>query len=281
MRRRRLRVRNTDAVLVPGAMAATLGLLGLLFGLTNAAEAGWDAPATMIAFVGGIALLGVFVCIQMRVREPLMPLAMWARPNFAAVMAIAFCMYAAWIGVNFFLALTLQNVLGYSPTEAALALLPLAVCGLIFSTLAGRLLPRTGARRLLVAGLSIYVVGIVLVALVDGESRYWLHIFGAVTVPVVGNSLTWVASSVTVLSDAADDEQSLVGGLFNTSLQVGGGLGLAVMSAVAATQIDAGATGEGLLPGYQLALWTAAGVATIALLIALLFVRPTSTPGVT
>lgn len=215
-----------------------------------------------------------------RGRPPLMPLAIWRMPNFAPVMAIAFCMYAAWVGMNFFLALTLQNVLGYSPTTAAVALLPLAVCGLIFSTLAGRLMPRIGARRLLIVGLSIYVVGIVLVALIDGDSRYWPHIFAAVTLPVVGNSLTWVAASVTVLSDAGEDQQSLVGGLFNTALQVGGGLGLAVMSAIAATQAGTDATGDGLLAAYHAALWTAAVIATAGLVIAVLIVRPAVTSGV-
>jgi len=262
---------------LPGAVTATLGLLGLVFALTNGAEAGWSAPSTLVAVVTGIALLVAFVVLQARVREPLMPLAIWALPNFGPVMAIAFCMYAAWVGVNFFLALTLQHVLGYRPTEAGLALLPLAVGGLIGSTVAGRLLPRTGVKRLLTIGLSLYVGGIVLVAFIDGDSSYWLHIFAAVTLPVVGNSLTWVACSVTALAGAAPDEQSLVGGLFNASLQVGGGLGLAAMSAVAATRIDPGAAGDALLPAYHAALWTAVGIATVALLIALLFVRVTPT----
>lgn len=263
---------------LPGALTATLGLLGLVFALTNAAGAGWGAPSTLVALVAGIALLALFLRLQSRVREPLMPLAIWALPNFGPVMAIAFCMYAAWVGVNFFLALTLQNVLGYSPTEAALALLPLAIVGLIGSTVAGRLLPRTGAKRLLTAGLSLYVGGIVLVALIDGDSSYWFHIFAAVTLPVAGNSLTWVASSVTALADAAPHEQSLVGGMFNTSLQVGGGLGLAVMSAVAAIQVVPGAAGDALLPAYHAALWVAVAIAAVALLVAVVFVRATPTP---
>jgi len=262
---------------LPGALTATLGLLGLVFALTNAAEAGWSAPSTLVALVAAIALLALFLRLQARVREPLMPLAIWSLPNFGPVMAIAFCMYAAWVGVNYFLALTLQNVLDYTPSEAAVALLPLAVVGLIGSTVAGRLLPRTGAKLLLTAGLSLYVGGIVLVALIDGDSRYWFHIFAAVTLPVAGSSLTWVASSVTALAAAAPHEHSLVGGLFNTSLQVGGGLGLAVMNAVAATQIAPGASGDALLPAYHAALWTAVGIAIVALLIALRFVHVTPT----
>lgn len=258
---------------LPGALTATLGLLAVVFALTNAAAAGWGAASTLVALMAGIALLALFLRLQARAREPLMPFAIWALPNFGSVMLIAFCLYAAWVGVNYFLALTLLNVLGYSPTKAAVALLPLAVVGLLGSTVAGRLLPRTGAKRLLMIGLSLYIAGLVLVALIDGDSGYWFHIFAAVTLSVAGYCLTWVASSVTVLAEAASDEQSLVGGLFNASLQVGGGVGLAAMSFVAATQIDSDASGDALLPAYHAALWAAVGIATVALLIALIFVR--------
>lgn len=263
---------------LPGALTATLGLLAVVFALTNAAEAGWGAASTLVALMAGIALLALFLRLQARGREPLMPFAIWSLPNFGAVMLIAFCLYAAWVGVNYFLALTLQNVLGYSPTKAAVALLPLAVVGLLGSTVAGRLLPHIGAKRMLTIGGALYIAGLALVALIDGDSGYWLHIFAAVTVPMAGYSLIWVASSVTVLAEAAPDERSLVGGLFNASLQVGGGLGLAAMSAVAATQSDPGASGDALLPAYHAALWAAVGIATVALLIALVFVRAPTAP---
>lgn len=258
---------------LPGALSATAGLLALVFALTNAAEAGWGAPATLAALAGGVVSLAVFLTLQARVRDPLMPLRVWAVPNFAPVMAIAFCLYAAWTGVIFFLALTLQNVLGYGPTEAALALLPIAIGGFIGSTLAGRLLPRTGARRLLMLGLSLYVTGIVLMAFIDAGSGYWPHIFLAVTLAIAGNSLTFVSATVTALEHSAAQEESLLGGLFNTSVQVGGGLGLAVMSAIAAARIDPGASGDALLPGYQAAFWTAVGLAGVGLLVAVAFVR--------
>jgi predicted MFS family arabinose efflux permease len=243
--------RRHGRVDLPGALSATAGLLCLVFALTNAGDTGWAAPTTLIALSAGIALLALFLGLQARVREPLMPLRVWTLPNFAPVMAIAFCLYASWTGVIFFLALTLQNVLGYSPTEAALALLPIAIGGYIGSTLAGRLLPRTGPRHLLTIGLSLYVAGIVLMAFIDGRSDYWFHIFAAVTLAIAGNSLTFVSSTVTALAHSGADEESLVGGLFNTGVQVGGGLGLAVMSAVAATRIDPGASGEALLAGRQ------------------------------
>lgn len=269
--------RRHGRVDLPGALSATAGLLCLVFALTNAGDTGWAAPTTLIALSAGIALLALFLGLQARVREPLMPLRVWTLPNFAPVMAIAFCLYASWTGVIFFLALTLQNVLGYSPTEAALALLPIAIGGYIGSTLAGRLLPRTGPRHLLTIGLSLYVAGIVLMAFIDGRSDYWFHIFAAVTLAIAGNSLTFVSSTVTALAHSGADEESLVGGLFNTGVQVGGGLGLAVMSAVAATRIDPGASGEALLAGYRAAFWTAVVIAGVGLATTLVFVRVSPT----
>ena len=257
---------------VVGALLATLGLLGFVFALTNAGRSGWAAAPTLVALAGGAALIGTFLLRQARVPEPLMPFRVWRRPGFAAVMGIGFCNFAAWVGANFFLSLTLQRVLGYTPTRAALALLPLALGGLVFATLAGRLLPRTGARPLLVAGLTGYAAGFALLALTTETSGYWLHVLPAILLAVAGNATTFVASNVVALAHAPGDEQSLVGGLFNTSMQVGGGLGLAIMSAVAAARIGDD-TSAALLPGYQAAFWTAVALAGLALLITVVFVH--------
>ena len=259
---------------VIGAVTATTGLLGLVFALTNAGRSGWGSPGTLTALITGVVLLGAFLWAQARVREPLMPLNLWRRPNLAAVMVIGFCLFAAWVGANFFLVLTLQQVLGYSAGEAAMALLPLAFGGLIFATLAGRLLPRTGPKPLLLVGLSGYAAGLGLMALIDTGTGYWPHIVGGILLAVAGNSVTFVAANVVALAHARLDEQSLVGGLFNTGMQVGGGLGLAIMSAVAAGQIASGSsTGAALLSGYQAAFWTAAGIAALGLLVTAAFLR--------
>ena len=252
---------------LPGAVAATAGLLGLIFALTNARTAGWGAVGTLLPLAAGVGLLVVFLRLQARATDPLMPFSVWRRPNFGAVMAIGVCLYAAWNGVTYFLVLTLQRVLDYSPTGAAVALLPLVAGGVVGSSVAGLLLPRTGPKPILLLGLSVYLAAIGLMALISRDSTYWLHIFVAISLANLGNSCTMVATNVTALSGVAPDERSLAGGLFTTSLQVGNGLGLAVISAVAA------ASGPGLLPAYQAAFRTALGIAVLGIVIALVFVH--------
>ncbi len=192
-------------------------------------------------------------------------------------MVVAFCLYASWTGVVFFLALTLQRVVGYSPTQAGLALLPIAVGGYAGSTIAGRLLPHFGARRLAALGMTIFITGIVPMAFIDSRSAYWPHIAVAVTLAIAGNSVTYVTCTVTALAHGEPDEESLLGGLFNTSVQVGGGLGVAVVGAVAATRISPGDSGDALLPGYHAAFWVAATIAAVGLASVLFFVHDTRT----
>lgn len=260
---------------LPGALTATAGLLIVVHALTRAADVGWNTPATLVGLMAGIVLLALFLILQARVSDPLMPFHVWTQPNFAPSLAVAFFLYAAWTGVVLFLALTLQHVIGYSPTEAGLALLPIAIGGYVGSTLAGRLLPRAGPRRLAALGMTVLLAGIVLMAFLDSRSGYWPHIALAVTLAITGNSVTYVTCTATALAHGNRDEDSLLGGLFNTSVQTGGGVGIAVIGAVAATRIAPGDTGHALLPGYRAAFWTAAVITAIGLATVVLFVHDT------
>lgn len=265
---------------VLGAVTSTTGLLAIVFALTNAGSAGWAATSTLATLIGGIVLLGAFALVQKTARHPLIPAGVWRRPDVVAIVVIGFCLFAAWVGTGFFLSLTLQRVLGYSAIEAALALLPLAVGGMVFATLAGRLLPRTGTKTMLVGGLTVYSAGIVLMTGFTGDTEYWPHVFVAIMLAVAGNALTYVASNVAALAHAPLGEQSVVGGLFNTALQLGGGLGLAIMGLAAATHTAAGASPEDLLAGYRVAFGTAALIAVAGLTVATLFLRSGSSPSV-
>ncbi|MER7847408.1 MFS transporter [Kitasatospora sp. NPDC096077] len=255
---------------LPGAALATGGLLGLSFASTRL---GGDAadPAGWAAAVAAAALLAGFALRQRRVAEPLVPPAVWRRPNLAAALAVAVFMYAGWVGVNYFAALLLQNVLGFGPLATGAAFLPLAVGGTLLPLVAGRLVPRVGVRRLMLFGLSCSTVGLALFALVGPGADYWLVVLPILVVLIVGLSQTFVPANITALSGAGSGEQALAGAMFNTALQVGGGLGLAVLSTVATTADD-------VLTGYRAAFLTAAGLSLAGLITVLAGIRDPRRP---
>ncbi|MBO1418903.1 MFS transporter, partial [Streptomyces sp. FH025] len=203
---------------------------------------------------------------QRRAADPLVPPALWRRPGLAGALAVAVLMYAGWVGVNYFAALLLRDVLGYGPLATGVAFLPLAVGGTALPLLAGRLVSRLGARRLMLFGLACYTVGLAGFALLGPGSGYWTGVLPLLAVVIVGLSQTFVSANVTALAGAGEDEQGVAGALFNTALQVGGGLGLAVLST--ASQ----AAGAGTLPGYRAAFLTAAALSCVALLCAAVLV---------
>ncbi|MFJ5726281.1 MFS transporter [Streptomyces sp. NPDC093149] len=234
---------------------------GALLGKNVADGPGWVVAAVAVAFLAG------FVVWQRRATQPLVPPAVCKRPNLAAVLAVAVFMYAGWVGVNYFAALLLQNILGFSPLTTGVAFLPLAIGGTLLPLVAGRLVPRAGARRLMLFGLTCYTIGLALFSLVGPVANYWAVILPLLVILIIGLSQTFVSANITALSGAGTQEQALAGAMFNTALQIGGGLGLAVLSAVAAT------AGGDVLAGYRTAFLTAAGLSLAGLLTVLAGIR--------
>lgn len=251
---------------LPGAALVTTGLLGLSFALSRLGGHAADGPGWAVAAVA-VGCLGGFLVRQRRTPDPLVPPATWRRPGLAAALAVAVFMYAGWVGVNYFAALLLQDVLGFSPLGTGVAFLPLAVGGTLLPLAAGRLVPRVGARRLMLLGLSCYTIGLALFSLVGPGANYWTAVLPLLLVLIVGLSQTFVAANITALSGAGSDEQALAGAMFNTALQIGGGLGLAVLSTVATT------AGSDTLTGYRAAFLTAAGLSLAGLVTVLVGIR--------
>ncbi|MFE1408599.1 MFS transporter [Streptomyces sp. NPDC058770] len=251
---------------LPGAALVTAGLLGLSFALTQLGKDVADGAGWAVAAVAVILLAG-FVVWQRRAAQPLVPPDVWKRPNLAAALAVAVFLYAGWVGVNYFAALLLQNILGFSPLTTGVAFLPLAIGGTLLPLVAGRLVPRVGVRRLMLFGLTCYTIGLALFSLVGPGANYWTVILPLLIILIIGLSQTFVSANITALSGAGTEEQALAGAMFNTALQIGGGLGLAVLSTVAAT------AGDDVLAGYRAAFLTAAGISLAGLLTAAAGIR--------
>ena len=219
-----------------GAVTVTLGLGAAVYGIVRAPEVGWGSPQTWGVLAGAVVLLASFVAVQTYRREPLMRLSIFRSPNLGAANLAQLLLGAAWIPMWFFLNLYLQQVLGYSAFPSGAALLPMTVLIMIgMIALAPRAIGRFGPKAMTVAGLLVLAVGLVWLSLVRPEGSFLVDVLPASLVAALGMSLAFIPSLGTALSSARPEEGGLAAGIVNTSYQVGSALGLAAMTAVAAS----------------------------------------------
>ena len=258
-----------------GAITATAGLAMTVFAIVRAPEEGWGSAQTLLVVAGGVALLGLFVAIQAAVRQPLMRLSIFRTPNLAAANLAQFLLGAAWIPMWFFLNLYLQQVLGYGPFEGGAALLPMtAAIMLLMVVVAPRVVDRFGNKAPVVAGMLLLAAGMAVLALVRPDGTFAVDVLPASLIAAAGMSLAFIPSLGTAISSARPEEGGLASGIVNTSYQVGSALGLAAMTAVAASRgADQLADLGALTDGYSAAFLGAAGIALVGALLAALLLR--------
>ncbi|MFI7544678.1 MFS transporter [Actinoplanes sp. NPDC049599] len=257
---------------IAGALTVTAGLATAVYAIVRAPETGWHTARTWITLAGAAILLGAFLAIQAKRREPLMRLSILANRNLAAANLAQLLLGAAWIPMWFYLNLYLQQVLGYRAFPSGAALLPMTVLIMIgMIALAPRVIARYGPKPTLVTGLAVLAAGLGWLALVRPTGSYLIDVLPASLVAALGMALAFIPSLGTALSSARPEEGGLASGIVNTSYQVGSALGLAAMTALAAAH---GADKLGDLPaltdGYSAAFLGAAGVAAAAALISAL-----------
>ncbi|TYB44193.1 MFS transporter [Actinomadura chibensis] len=238
--------RARGSVDVVGALTSTAGLGAIVFAVVRAPEVGWDAGETWAVLAGGLALLGAFLGVQASRRAPLMPLSIFRAPNLGAANLAQLLLGGAWIPMWFFLNLYLQQVLGYSAFPSGAALVPMTVLIMLgMIVLAPRAIGRFGPKAVTVAGLLVLAAGMGWLSLVRSDGSYWVDVLPASLLAALGMSLAFIPSLGTAISAARPEEGGLASGIVNTSYQVGSALGLAAMTAIAAS---AGADQVGNLP---------------------------------
>ncbi|RYJ28920.1 putative transmembrane transport protein [Streptomyces sp. L-9-10] len=251
------RVRRLD---LPGAVLVTAGLATVAYGIVQTEEQGWGAAATLLPLLGGALLLGAFVAVEARAKAPLMPLGLFRVRAVSAANAAMFVCGAASFAMWFFMTVYAQNVLGYTPLDAGLALIPSSLSIVLGSKLAPRLMPRAGARNLAVLGTLMAVAGFGWQSTMTADGTYPTSILGPGLLMMTGMGLASTPLAALATSGAAADDAGLVSGLINTSRTMGGALGLAVLSTVAASRTAGGTSPEALTEGYALAFRTGSGV---------------------
>jgi len=263
------------ALLITGAM-----MLGVFTIVKPASEDGWLAGRTLAFGAVSVALLAGFIVRQMTARNPLMPLRILATRKIAAANLIQVLGVAGMYGMFFLGALYLRRILGYSPLQIGLAFLPVAVVmGALSVRYTDRLAARFGARAVLVAGLVLIAAALVLFAQAPVRGGYVLHDLPVMVLMGAGSGLAFPALMTVAMAGASPADAGLASGLVNTTAQVGGALGLAVLATVSAGRTSTlAARGQGamaaLTGGYHLAFWIAAGLVAAGIAVAGTVLRP-------
>ncbi|MGY0019195.1 MFS transporter [Streptomyces sp. cg35] len=220
---------------ISGALTSTLGMAALVYGFIRASEEGWRDNLTLGSFGAAVALLVAFVAIESRAKEPITPLKMFADRNRSGTYVIMLSLAAAMLGMFFFIVLFVQNVLGYSPIEAGLAFLPVTAAIAVGAGLSQRFLPVLGPKPFLVGGSALVAVGLAWQALISPDSSYVGGILGPMLIFAFGMGLNFVTVTLTAVSGVAPHEAGAASGLLNTTQQVGGSLGLSILTTVFGT----------------------------------------------
>jgi EmrB/QacA subfamily drug resistance transporter len=256
-----------------GALTATAGLSLLVLGIVRTDTSGWGSSLTL-AFIGaGVALLGYFVAHEGWVaKAPLMPLRIFRSRTLSVANVTVTLLGAASFAMWFFLTLYLQEVMHYSALKAGLAFLPMTLCIVAGSTLASRVVQRTGAKPLLVLGMALLAAGLALFVRIPVHGSYLGDVLGASLLTALGIGLSFVTGTIGAVSGVAPREAGLASGLVNTSRMFGGALGLAVLATIATSRTDSVARHAGALTaltdGFQVAFVVGAAIAGVGALAA-------------
>lgn len=217
---------------IAGALTSTAGMASLVYGFIRAAEDGWRDGLTLASFGAAAVLLLAFILIELRVREPITPLKMFADRNRSGTYAIMLCLAAAMFGMFFYIVLFVQNVLGYSPIKAGLAFLPVTAAIAVGAGLSQRFLPTLGPKPFMIAGSALVAIGLVWQTFISPDSSYLGGVLGPMLVFGFGMGLNFVTVTVTAVSGVPAHEAGAASGLLNATQQVGGSLGLSILTTV-------------------------------------------------
>jgi EmrB/QacA subfamily drug resistance transporter len=269
---------------VPGALLVTGAMmLGVFTIVDPAAQQGWLAARTLGLGAGSLVLLGGFILRQRTARNPLMPLRIFSSRNVTGANLVQVLAAAGMFGMFFLGSLYLRRILGYDPLQIGLAFLPVAVVmGTLSVRYTDRLVMRFGARATMFPGLGLIAAGLALFALAPAGGGYLIHIFPVALLVGGGAGLSFPALMALAMSSATPQDAGLASGLVNTTAQIGGALGLAVLATVSASRSNAliaqhRPPAVALTDGYHLAFWIACGLVVAAAGVAAAVLRPEST----
>jgi EmrB/QacA subfamily drug resistance transporter len=256
-----------------GAATVTGGLMLLVYALTHATTDGWGATATLLMLAGSAVVLGAFIAIELRSPWPLMPLRIFRLRTLSAANATMTILGAVTFGEFFLLTLYLQGVLGYGALKSGAAFSAFAGSVVVASNLAQRIVARFGVRRTLVGGILLSAVSLAWLTRLPLHGDYAVDLLPAFVAGGFGLGLSFVPVTIAGLQGVTPGDAGIASGLVNTSRQIGGAVGLAVVSAIAALGGGQVQSLHALDGGFRNGLYALTGLLVAAAALAFAFVR--------
>jgi len=264
----------------PGVVVASTGLFGVVYGFSNAETDSWTAPVTIFALAASAVLLSLFVVIERRAAHPLLPLHIVRDRGRGGAYASIALAGSGVFGVFLFLTFYMQQTLGFSALKTGVAFLPMtAMIVVTATTVQTRLLPRLGARKLIATGMMLGLAAMLVFTRLEPGGGYAMHVLPGLLLIGVGMGCVFAPAFGTATLGVQGTEAGVASAMVNTSQQVGGSIGTALLSTIFAGAVSGYASshprGSGLqvaatVHGYTTAFWWAAGIFALGLLIALL-----------
>jgi EmrB/QacA subfamily drug resistance transporter len=260
---------------IAGAASVTAGLSLLTYTVLDANDAGWGSAKTLGLGALALALLAAFVAIELRSAKPLVPFSIFRKRTLTGANVVGLLVGGSLFSMFFFISLYMQQVLGYSAIHAGLSYLPLALTIMASAAGGSELVTRFGYKPVLAAGLAFIVVGLLWFSRVSVGGGFLTDILGPSLCAAVGLGFAFVTTTIAAVSGVEERQSGLASGLINTSQQIGGALGLAVLSAaaIARTEAAGGAPLNALNDGFQVAFLGGAAIAALGLVLTLVLIR--------
>ena len=267
--------RHFDAA---GGVSITAGLSLLAYALLDASSSGWGSTKIISLLAGSVALIGIFVAIELRSKAPLVPFRIFRRRTLTGANVAGLLLGASLFSLFYFLSLYMQQVLGYSAIHAGLSYLPFAVTIILAAGLGSQLVTRFGFKPILAIGLALVSLGLVWFTQVSVGGGFLSDILRPSVLGGIGLGFGFTTATIAAVSGVEDREQGLASGLINTSNQIGAALGLAVLSTIATSRTDdVLATGStlpnALTEGFQRAFLGGAVIAALGVVATLVLIR--------
>jgi EmrB/QacA subfamily drug resistance transporter len=259
--------RHFDAA---GAISVTASLMLFVYALTRAPTVGWGSTEVILTFIASAILSAAFIVIELRSQSPLVPLGIFRRRTLTGANVIGFLLGVTVFGMFFLLSLYMQEVLGFSAIKTGVGYLAVALTAVVASGVAQALVTRAGVKPVLAAGMILLAAGLAYFTQISVNGSYFGDLFVGFILVGIGLGFSFVPVSIAALAGATSGEAGLQSGLINTNQQIGGALGLAILTTVSTTRTDhllkTGLShAEAATRGYSLAFWVGVGFALAGL----------------